>query len=92
MFYVYILRCNNNAYYTGHTDDLEKRLIQHQSGNGSAYTASHLPVRLVFNELFESRDTAFLMEQQIKKWSRLKKEALINGNFKLISQFAKKKF
>jgi predicted GIY-YIG superfamily endonuclease len=51
-----------------------------------------LPVELVFNELFESREAAFVMEQQIKKWSRQKKEALIQGDFKLIAKFAKKRF
>ena len=91
-FSVYILKCNNNAYYTGHTDNIAKRIAEHQSGNGGAYTASHLPVELVFNELFESREAAFVMEQQIKKWSRQKKEALIQGDFKLIAKFAKKRF
>lgn len=91
-FYVYILICNDNSYYIGHTDDLEKRIAKHQAGLSKGYTARRLPVKLVFSTQLSSRDDAFSVEHQIKKWSRAKKEALINGNFKLLSSRAKKIF
>ncbi len=91
-FYVYILKCKDGSYYVGHTDDLEKRLAEHQSGAYMGYTSLRLPVALVFNELFNSRDDALAVEHQIKKWSRVKKEALINKDFDLLSKYAKKKF
>ncbi len=92
MFYVYILKCNNGAYYVGHTDDLETRIQQHNTGEFEGYTASRLPVELVFSDSFDSRNAAFYVEQQIKRWSRIKKEALIKGDFKLLSAKAKKIF
>ncbi len=89
-FYIYILKCSDGSYYTGHTDNLEQRLAEHQAGFvTSCYTFTRLPVQLVFNELLESRDAAFKMEHQIKKWSRSKKEALINGDFDLLVNLSK---
>jgi predicted GIY-YIG superfamily endonuclease len=90
-FYIYILKCSDGSYYTGHTDNLENRISEHQSGRHLGYTSSRLPVQLVFSELFESRDAAFKVEHQIKKWSRIKKEALINKDFKLLVSAAKSK-
>ncbi len=84
--------CSNGNYYVGHTDNLEKRLAEHQSGIFNGYTSFRLPVRLIFNGLFESRADAFAMEQKIKKWSRAKKEALVNGDYELLSSKAKKIF
>ena len=58
-FYVYILKCSDNSFYTGHTDNLERRLFEHQQKvQGSCYTASRLPVQLVFQECFPSREEA----------------------------------
>ena len=91
-FFVYILKCNDNSYYVGQTDDLEKRIAEHQSGKFKGYTAKKLPVKLVFSDFFYSREQAFAVEHQIKKWSRKKKEALINGDFALLSLYAKKIF
>ena len=91
-FYVYILKCNNGNYYVGHTDNLEKRLAEHQAGIFVGYTSFRLPVELVFNDCFESRSAAFAAEQKIKKWSRAKKEALINGNFDLLVNKSRKVF
>ena len=90
-FYVYILKCNDNSYYTGHTNDLEKRLIDHQNGSLLCYTTSRLPVKLVFVQEFDLREKAYYTERQIKGWSRRKKEALINGNFDLLIQYSKSK-
>lgn len=79
-FYVYILECSDGSYYTGHTDDLEKRIAEHQAGAYEGYTSQRLPVRLVFTEIFQTRDEAFLAERKIKGWSRAKKKKLIAGN------------
>ncbi|PKB75483.1 MAG: hypothetical protein BZY86_02720 [SAR202 cluster bacterium MP-NPac-SRR3961935-G1] len=73
-FYVYILRCSDGSYYTGHTDQMEARLVAHQSGQISGYTSERLPVKLAFPEELSSRDDAFRRERQIKGWSRSKKK------------------
>jgi tRNA/rRNA methyltransferase len=75
-FWVYMLRCSDQSYYTGHTDDLELRLAKHQTGEYGGYTQTRLPVELLFREEFTSRSEVFQRERQIKGWSRKKKEAL----------------
>ncbi|SHE99788.1 Predicted endonuclease, GIY-YIG superfamily [Psychroflexus salarius] len=76
---MYILECSNGSYYTGSTKNLERRLQQHQNGDGANHTKKHLPVKLVYFETFSRIDEAFYREKQIQGWSRKKKEALING-------------
>lgn len=91
-YYMYILRCSDGSYYIGHTDDIDVRLSGHQQRHyPCAYTAKRLPVTLVFAQMFATRDEAFAAERQIKKWTRKKKEALIAGDFDLLSEIAKKK-
>ena len=80
-FYVYILRCADGSYYTGHTDNLEARLAAQRTGELRGYTYSRRPVRLVFQQELGSRDEAFVAERQVKGWSRRKKEALIRGDW-----------
>lgn len=80
MWYVYILRCADGTYYIGQTEDLEKRMAEHEAGKGSQHTAARLPVKLVYSESFTSRAQAMARESQLKKWSRAKKEALIAGD------------
>ena len=58
-FFLYILKCADDSYYIGHTDNLEKRLSEHYEGKASAYTAFRLPIKLVYNELFATRDEDF---------------------------------
>ena len=77
--YMYILECSNGAYYTGSTKSLERRIQQHQNGEGANYTKKHLPVKLLYYEEFQRIDEAFYREKQEQGWSRKKKEALING-------------
>jgi putative endonuclease len=77
--YMYILLCSNGQYYTGSTNDLERRLAEHNSGKGANFTRKHLPVELVYFEEFERIDDAFYREKQVQGWNRRKKEALING-------------
>ena len=73
-FHVYILRCSDRSYYTGHTDRLETRLIAHERGEFQGYTQNRLPVHLVFAQEMPSRQDAIAREQQIKGWSRAKKK------------------
>jgi putative endonuclease len=81
-YYVYILKCKDNTYYTGITNDMERRLAEHQSGfNPDSYTFSRRPVELVYGEYFNNPNQAINFEKQVKRWSRLKKEALINGDW-----------
>ena len=79
--WVYILKCSDGSYYTGSTNNLELRLAQHAAGEGSQWMRSRLPVHLAFAQDFPSEHEAFLCERQIKGWSRVKKEALIRGDF-----------
>lgn len=92
MFYVYILQCNDGSFYTGHTDDLDKRLAQHtQAYFNNCYTAKRLPVVLVYQGKFETRDRARIVEKQVKGWSRKKKQALINDDWNEIARLSKAK-
>ena len=79
-FYVYILECRDGSYYVGQTDDLDRRLDEHASGGGCRHTARRLPVRLVWSEGFSERGEAKAVEEQLKRWSRAKKRALIGGD------------
>jgi predicted GIY-YIG superfamily endonuclease len=91
-FFIYILRCNDTSYYIGQTDNIEKRIAEHNQALMPGYTSSRLPVTCVFVQTFSSRIEALEAEQKIKKWSRKKKEALINQDWNEISKLAKKKF
>ena len=86
--YTYILECSNGAYYVGSTNDLERRLMEHQAGLGSRYTSSHLPVKLVYVEEYQTIEEAFLRERQIHGWTRAKKVALINGDVDLLKELS----
>ncbi len=74
---VYILRCSDDTFYVGHTDNLSAREALHNSGHGADYTASRRPVALVPSEQFESAKDAVKRERQLKRWSARKKKALI---------------
>ena len=91
-FFVYILRCNDDSYYVGHTDDIEKRMADHVAGRFEGYTSARRPVKLVFLQSFQTRDEAFFTERRIKLWSRNKKKALIDKNWEMLQYFAKKIF
>jgi len=79
--HTYILKCSDNSYYTGSTKDLQKRLWQHQNGEGANHTKKRLPVELVYAEAYDRIDEAFAREKQIQGWGRKKKEALMCGDF-----------
>ena len=91
--YVYMLKCSDKTYYTGVTSNLESRIFKHNSGfYPNSYTANRMPLTLVFYCEFTDINTAIETEKQIKKWSRAKKEALINGEYDRLVNLAKKKF
>jgi TrmH family RNA methyltransferase len=75
-FWAYVVRCADDSYYTGHTDDLERRIGQHNLGEISGYTQTRRPVTLMWCQDFGSRQEALAAEFQVKGWSRRKKEAL----------------
>jgi len=77
---MYILECGNGQYYVGSTDNLKLRIKLHQEGKAANFTAKHPPVKCVYFEEFNRLDDAFFREQNVKGWSRNKKEALIYGN------------
>ncbi|UYO98935.1 GIY-YIG nuclease family protein [Oceanotoga sp. DSM 15011] len=78
--YTYILKCSDNSLYTGWTNDLKKRLETHNSGKGSKYTRSRLPVEIVYFEEFKNKSDAMKREYEIKKFSRKNKLILIKKN------------
>jgi predicted GIY-YIG superfamily endonuclease len=87
-FWAYMLKCADGRYYTGHTDNLERRIGEYQSG-ACDYTSRRLPVELVWSEAFVSRVEALEAERIVGGWSRAKKEALIAGDWKRVGFFAR---
>lgn len=75
--YVYILRCSDNTYYTGYTNDLEKRVETHNLKKGAKYTRARTPVSLVYFERLETKSEALKRECEIKKLTRQQKDELI---------------
>jgi len=91
-FWVYILQCADDSYYTGHTDNLEKRIAEHHAGAiTTCYTHKRRPLQLVFSQDFPTREEALASEQQIKGWGRKKKEAMMRGDWAEVSRLAKSK-
>ncbi|GAA3893033.1 GIY-YIG nuclease family protein [Leifsonia kafniensis] len=80
MPYMYIVRCADATYYVGSTWNVERRVAEHASGVGAAYTRRR-PVELVYAEWYDRIDDAFAREKQVQNWSRRKREALITGDF-----------
>ena len=87
--YLYILLCVDGSFYTGSTNDLERRMLEHQNGEGANHTRKRLPVELVYTEEYPRIDLAYDREQQIKGWSRDKKIALIEGRNGDLPELAK---
>lgn len=78
-YYIYILRCSDGTFYTGHARDISERIRAHNSGKAAKYTSGRSPVELVYSEVYETRSLAAKREYQIKNWSRARKQALIEG-------------
>ena len=88
-FWVYMLRCADGRFYTGHSDDLERRVAEHQSGAFPGFTSKRRPVELVWSENFQTRAEALEAERIVGGWSKGKKQALIAGNWSLVSYLAR---
>jgi predicted GIY-YIG superfamily endonuclease len=83
-----MLHCNAGRFYVGHTDDLERRMAQHETGAMRGFTRSYLPVTLVWSEEFPTRAEALAAERRIKGWSRAKELALIRRDWADVSRLA----
>jgi putative endonuclease len=89
LYYVYILKCSDDSYYTGVTNNIERRFNEHKSGlNKGCYTFSRRPLELVFYTDFKYVLQAISFEKQVKGWSRKKKEAIINDRWSDLKQLA----
>ena len=91
-YWVYILKCVDDSFYTGSTSNIEKRISEHKNRVFSGYTSKRLPVKLVYSQFFDNPQSVITAERQIKKWTRAKKIALINGDFNMLKILSKKKW
>jgi len=90
--FLYILRCADGSFYIGTTrTTLELRVAQHNAGTFGGYTATRLPVTLVFSQWFDRITDAIESERKLKKWSRAKKEAFVRGDLKALQQLSPSK-
>ena len=91
--FVYMLRCRDGSYYVGSArgdwNALERRVNEHNAGAYDGYTKSRRPVELVFHQEFQRITDAISAERQLKGWGRAKKEALVRGDWELISKLAR---
>ena len=90
MPYMYILACADGSYYTGSTWDLDRRMREHERGDGAKYTKKRLPVKLCYYEEYARVEDAFLREKQVQGWTRRKKAALMAGDEAALVAFAQK--
>ena len=89
--FVYVLLCSDGTYYVGCTTDLRERERIHNEGHGAEYTASRRPVRMVYSEPHDSWPAARKRETQLKRWSRAKKKALIEGDPSRLHRLARRR-
>ncbi|WP_031445292.1 MULTISPECIES: GIY-YIG nuclease family protein [Arenibacter] len=89
LYYVYILLCSDGLTYTGITNDLARRLQEHQMGlNRTCFTFKRRPLKLIFEQEFNDVIQAIYFEKKLKKWSSKKKLALAKGQFNLLQILA----
>jgi putative endonuclease len=89
IFFVYILECSDNSYYIGVTSNIDGRLVDHQNGfDVNCYTYSRRPVKLVHSEEYKYVDQAIQREKQLKRWTRAKKQALIDKDYEKLEQLS----
>ncbi len=88
MYYFYILRCSDNSLYCGQTNNLQRRIREHNFNKtkSAKYLRAKKPVELVYSEKYSTLQEAMKREWQIKKWTKAKKEALIQGNKVLLKK------
>ena len=91
-YYVYMIKCKDDSIYIALTNDLERRICEHNNGtNTSSYAYKRRPVKLIFNQKFIQFEQAERFEEKIKKWSRKKKLSLASGNFKMLKKYSESK-
>ncbi len=88
MWYVYIIQCVDKTFYTGVSTDISRRIKEHDSKKGGNYTQVRTPVKLVYQEPQLDHSSALKREAQIKRWTKSKKLALINGDLAEISKLS----
>lgn len=88
MWFVYMLRCSNGSLYVGETSDVVQRVADHNRGRGSAHTSKHRPLQLGWVETNGTRELCLEREQQLKRWTRAKKQALIAGDLAALQDTA----
>jgi putative endonuclease len=89
-YYVYILECSDGSYYTGVTNNIERRFFEHCSGiNDKCYTFNKRPLKLMWVEEFHYVNDAIAKEKQIKRWKKSKKKALIENNYDELASLSK---
>lgn len=92
MAFTYMLRCADGSFYVGSTSGpLDKRIVEHESGAYPGYTSRRRPVQLIWSESFEQITDAVAAERKIKGWSRIKKQALIEGDWERVSDAARRR-
>jgi putative endonuclease len=92
MAWMYILECSDESYYVGSTNDLQRRIWEHNEGLGAKYTARRRPVKLVYAAEFASIAEAYEREKQVQGWGRAKRQALIDGDYAALPELARKDF
>ena len=89
-YFACIVLCSDNTFYTGMTNNLDRRINQHNSGyKKDSYTYSRRPIKLKWHLQCTNPSEAIKIEKQIKGWSHRKKEALINENWEDLIEFSK---
>ena len=89
LYSVYILKCSDGSYYTGITNDIDRRMYEHENGiNITCYTYKRRPLSLLFIENFIDVNHAIEFEKQVKGWSRKKKEAIIADNWEKLKELS----
>jgi len=91
MYKLYILLCDKAFFYTGITNNLDRRVNEHKAGK-SLHTKRYKAIDLVYSEVLSTRADAEKREKQIKGWSTQKKKALIKGNLNQLRILSKSKF
>ena len=89
MWHVYIIKCSDGSLYTGTTTDVSRRVKAHNEKSGGSYTRTRAPVKLVYQEPCSNQSSALKREAQIKRWTKEKKLALINGNISHLHDLSK---
>ena len=80
MHHVYVLACADETFYTGYTTDVQRRVAEHNAGEGAKYTRGRTPVEVVHTESFETRSAALSREYEVKQLSRTEKERLVESS------------